>query len=98
MSSLFFRPSKTLTSLLYYYYFSFLNESRYLLSGCLTLIAYLLAVPGALPAPPACVCMNLDEDGVTGFGGQCYEDIKSVYYYYHVECLFIFFFLSARDS
>lgn len=37
------------------------------------MIAYLLAVPGAPPAPPACVCMNVDEDSVTGFGGQCFS-------------------------
>lgn len=97
MSSFYFRPFKTLTSLLYY--FSFL---RWITLSIVRMFDYDRLFTRCTRCPPGSTCLCVHER----WWRQCDwiwrtmffdEDIKSVYYYYHVECLFCSFFPCPRE-
>lgn len=98
MSSLLFFALQYTDLAIVFFFFSYMNHVIY----CPDVYDYdrLFTRCTGCPAarPPACVCMNVDEDSVTGLEDNVMK-ISRVYYYYHVECpFFLQFFLSARDS
>lgn len=97
MSSFYFRPFKTLTSLLYY--FSFL---KWITLSIVRMFDYDRLFTRCTRCPPGSTCLCVHER----WWRQCDwiwrtmffdEDIKSVYYYYHVECLFFVLFFLVRE-